>query len=276
MSPSPSRILAYPLHRWLVKRAPVPDGRLRPVSFRSADGVRLSGWYAQPSGTAATIILCHGLPGEKRDMAGLAAALMDAGFGVLAFDFRNWGGSDRTPVTFGYREVRDVVGAVEFVQDRRAGGSHNIGVVGLSMGAAAAILAAAVTPAIQAVVADSSYARLDQSVERVARRFLRPLAWLVSRRARLDKRLVGVPLAAVAPVEAIAHVSPRPVLLIHGGRDRLTDVEDAYALYRACGDPKTLWIIERAGHAGTRRVGPEEYDRRIVGFLRRHLAIMTR
>lgn len=276
MSPSPTRILAHRLRRWLVKREPIPDGRLRPERFRSADGVMLSGWYAQPSGMAAIIILCHGLPGDKRDMAGLAAALMDAGFGVLAFDFRNWGGSDRTRVTFGYREVQDVVGAVEFVQARRVGGKHHIGVVGLSMGAAAAILAAAVTPAIQAVVADSSYARLDQSVERVARRFLKPLAWLVSRRARLGEHVIGAPLAAVAPVEAIAHVSPRPILLIHGGRDRLTDVEDAYALYRASGDPKTLWIIERAGHAGARRVGPEKYDRRIVGFLKQHLAIMTR
>ena len=273
MSAPATRILAHLLHGWVVKRAAIPDGRLRPVSFRTADRVRLTGWDAPPSGMAATIILCHGLPGDKRDMAGLASALMDAGFGVLAFDFRNWGGSDRTRVTFGYREVRDIVGAVEFVQDRRAG--HHIGVVGLSMGAAAAILAAAETSAIEAVVADSSYARLDQSIERVTRRFWRPFAWLASRRARLGERVIGVPLAAVAPVDVIAGVSPRPVLIIHGGRDRLTDVEDAYALYRACGDPKTLWIIEQAGHADPRRVGPEEYDRRIIGFMKRHLAAMT-
>ena len=205
-------------------------------------------------------------------MAGLAGALMDAGFGVLAFDFRNWGGSDRTRVTFGYREVQDVLGAVEFVQDRRTGPRHRIGVVGVSMGAAAAIIAAAGTPAIEAVVADSSYARLDRSVERITQRLWRPLAWLASYRARLGERFIGVPLAAVAPVEAIAKVSPRPVLIIHGRQDRLTDVGDAYALYHACGDPKTLWIIERAGHGRTRRVGPEEYDRRIIGFFRQYIA----
>ncbi len=256
---------------WFGRGPSVPDERLRAVAFQSTDGVRLAGWYGESDGAAATIILCHGVPGDKRDMAGLARALLNAGFGVLAFDFRNWGHSARTPVTLGYREIQDVLGAVAFVQ-HQAGPRPRIGVVGLSMGAAAAILATAETPAIDAVVADSSYARLDRSVERLTQRLWRPLAWLASRRARLGERLIGVPLAAVAPVEAIVKVSPRPVLIIHGRRDRLTDVTDAYALYRACGGPKALWIIEQAGHARTRRVGPAEYDRRIIGFFRRYLA----
>lgn len=260
---------------WFRRRAAVPDRRLRAVAFRSADGIRLAGWYGEPDGAAGTIILCHGVPGSKRDMAGLARALLDAGFGVLAFDFRNWGGSERTSVTLGYREVQDVLGAVAFVR-QRAGPRHRIGVVGLSMGAAAAILAAAETPVIDAVVADSSYARLDRAVERVARRVWGPLASLAWRRTRrLGERLVGAPLASVAPIDAIAKISPRPVLIIHGMQDRLTDVGDARALYGACGDPKSLWIVEQAGHARTRRVGTREYDRRVIGFLREHVATMT-
>jgi len=251
----------------------IPGRRLRTVAFQSADSIRLAGWYGEASRAAATIILCHGSPGDKRDLAGLADALMDAGFGVLAFDFRNWGESDRGPVTFGYREAQDVLGAVTFVQNRRAESQQQIGVFGLSMGAAAAIIAAAETPAIDAVVADSSYARLDQAVDRVVRRFWGPLAALASTSAsRLGTRLIGAPLATVSPVEAIAGISPRPVLIIHGMQDRLTDVRDARALYRACGDPKALWIIEHAGHGQTRRVGAEEYDRRVIGFFRQHLA----
>ncbi len=247
--------------------------RLRAVTFQSADGIRLTGWYAEASGADATIILCHGWPGDKRDMLDLAEALVDAGFGVLAFDFRGWGESDRGPVTLGYREAQDVLGAVTFLQTRRAGQPPHIGIVGLSMGGAAAIFAAAQTPAIEAVVADSSYARLDQTVDRVVQRFWGPLAPLASIPAgRLGERLIGTPLASVSPVEAIARISPRPVLIIHGMQDRLTDVRDAHALYRACGDPKALWIIEGAGHARTRRVRTEEYDRRVVGFFREHLA----
>ena len=256
-------------------RGTLPDGRLRPVAFQTSDGTRLAGWYGAPAGMAATIILCHGVPGDKRDMAGLAAALMNAGFGVLAFDFRGWGESDRTPITLGHREVEDVFAAVRCAQHQAEGRSH-IGIVGLSMGAAAAIVAAAQTPAIEAVVADSGYARLDQTVERATRRFLGPLGSLATRRVRrLGERLIGAPLASVAPVGAIAGISPRPVLIIHGKQDRLTDVGDAYALYRACGEPKALWIVDGAGHARTRRVCPEEYDRRVIGFFKRHLALTT-
>ena len=256
-------------------RRTLPDGRLRPETFQTSDGTRLAGWYGAPAGTAATIILCHGVPGDKRDMAGLAVALMDAGFGVLAFDFRGWGDSDRTSITLGHREVEDVFAAVRCAQ-HQAEGRSNIGIVGLSMGAAAAIVAAAQTPAIEAVVADSGYARLDQTVERATRRFLGPLGSLATRRVRrLGERLIGAPLASVAPVGAIAGISPRPVLIIHGKQDRLTDVGDAYALYRACGEPKALWIVDGAGHARTRRVCPEEYDRRVIGFFKRHLALTT-
>jgi uncharacterized protein len=271
---SATHILPGRLSRWFRGRPPIPDKRLRAVAFQSRGGIRLTGWYGEPDGAAATIILCHGVPGDKRDMAGLAGAMMDAGFGVLAFDFRSWGESDRTRVTLGYREVEDVLGAVRFVTVQARPRQH-IGVVGLSMGAAAAIVAAAETAAIEAVVADSSYARLDQSVERVTRRFWSPFASLASRRVRrLGERLIGAPLASVAPVEAIARISPRPVLIIHGMRDRLTDVEDAHALYRACGEPKELWIIEQAGHARTRRMGTEEYDRRVIGFFKRRWAVM--
>jgi len=247
--------------------------RLGTVTFPSADGIMLAGWYGEAAEPAATIILCHGVPGDKRDMAGLAEALVGAGFSALAFDFRSWGESDRGPVTFGYRETQDVLGAVAFVQNRRTKLNQPIGVAGLSMGAAAAILAAAETPAIEAVVADSSYARLDEEADRVVRRFWGPLAALVSASPwRLAERLIGIPLASVSPVDAIAKISPRPVLIIHGMADRLTDVRDAHALYHACGDPKTLWIIEHAAHARTRRVGTEEYDRRIIEFFRQHLA----
>ena len=258
---------------WFRRGPAIPDRRLRAVAFCSEDGIRLAGWYGEPDGAAGTIILCHGVPGSKRDMAGLARALLDAGFGVLAFDFRNWGDSERTPVTLGYREIRDVLGAVAFV--RRAGSRRRIGVVGLSMGAAAAILAAAEAPVIDAVVADSSYARLDRAVERVTRRVWGPLASLAWRRTRrVGERVIGTPLASVAPIDAIAKISPRPVLIIHGMRDRLTDVGDARALYRACGDPKSLWIVEQAGHARTRRVGTHEYDRRVIGFFKEYVATM--
>jgi uncharacterized protein len=264
------------LRAWFRGRQRVPDPRLRTVVFHTPDEVALTGWYGDPSpGAPATIILCHGVPGDKRDMTGLARALMNAGFAVLAFDFRNWGESGRTAVTLGHREVHDVLAAVAFAR-RHGEPQRRIGVVGLSMGAAAGILAAARSREIDALVADSSFARLDCAVERVTRRVAGPLAPLAQRPARrVSERLIGTSLESVAPIEAIAAISPRPVLIIHGKRDRLTDVADAHALYRACGHPKALWVVDEAGHARTRRTGVETYDRRVAGFFKEHLSAMA-
>ncbi len=250
------------------------DGRgLHRVRFLSADGLTLAGVYGEGSPGHAAIIVCHGWPGDLGDMLGLAGALRGAGFNVLAFDFRGCGESDRGPVTLGYREAQDVVGAVRFLRERRPGQAQRIGVVGLSMGAAAAILAAAGAPEIEAVVADSSYARLDREVDRVFGQFWGPLAPLASSPARwLAERLIGIPLSRVSPLEGVAQLSPRPLLIIHGTRDHVTNVEDARALYRASGEPKALWLVEGAGHSRTRRAAPAEYDRRVVGFFRQRLA----
>ena len=251
-----------------------PSGSARDggsVRFSSADGIDLAGRYLDRHADA-TIVVCHGWPGNKDDMRGLADALADAGFNVLAFDFRSWGESDAGPVTLGYCEAQDVLGAVAFAQARRAGRRHRIGVFGLSMGGAASLLAAASCPEIEAVVADSSYTRLDRAVSGAFRSLWGAAAPLFDVPTRwVGERLIGTAMTDVSPIRAIEQLSPRPVLIIHGTHDRLIDVCEARALYRTSHDPKALWLVEGADHGETRRVAPREYDRRIVGFFQEHL-----
>lgn len=237
------------------------------VRFPSADGIDLAGWHRRTPGAAETIIVCHGWPGDMSDVLRLADALGGAGFNAFAFDFRGWGRSGRGPVTLGYREALDVIGAVRFLRTCDPAGARRIGVLGWSMGAAAAILAARETTEIEAVVADSCYARLDREVRHAARRFWGPLAPLAYGAAeRLAPRLIGAPLAEVSPLAAVETLAPRPLLIIHGTRDRLVDVEDARRLYCRAGEPKALWLVEGARHAQAARLRPEDYVRRLAAF----------
>jgi hypothetical protein len=41
--------------------------------------------------------------------------------------------------------------------------------------------------------------------------------------------------------------------------------------FKISGDPKALWLLEGADHGETRRVSPQEYDRRVVDAVREHL-----
>ena len=263
----------YPIWRPPAK-VPAAARRFRRVGFRSVDGTRLAGWYGEGAQgpRTATIIGCHGWAADKRDMLGLGEVLREAGFNVLLFDFRSWGDSDPGPVTFGDREMGDVLGAVRFLKKQYPVEAARIGIIGVSMGAAAAIRAAAQSSEIAATVADASYARLEVQVGRFFRRFMGPIWPIAGVPARwFGERLIGTPMASTSPLQAIAGISPRPVMIIQGTRDSVVDVRDARRLYHAAGAPKILWLVEGAGHAESRRAGPAEYDARVVGFFRRHL-----
>jgi alpha-beta hydrolase superfamily lysophospholipase len=261
----------YALWRGPERPAAAGWAGFRHVAFRSARGDRLAGWYGEGRGgqAAGTIIVCHGWAADTRDLRRIAEALRRRGFDVLAFDLHGWGESSGGAVTFGAREEADILGAVRFVKTvRPAEPERPIGLLGFSMGAAAAILAAAESRDVTAVVADGSYARLDVQVARFFRRFAGPLWALAEAPGRwLGERLIGIPIDTIAPVEAIGRIAPRPVLIIHGTRDRVIDVQDARRLYRAAGAPKSLWLVEGAGHGQTRRLALVGlWDARVAGF----------
>ena len=51
--------------------------------------------------------------------------------------------------------------------------------------------------------------------------------------------------------------------MIGGGADRSTPVAETRALYDAAPGPKSLWLVEGAGHAATGSVWTDEYRRRV-------------
>ena len=267
----------YPIWRKPVTPPAGHERRFQHVDFLSASGAKLVGWYGEGRGGqgqgAATIVICHGWAADKGDMLGLTEALRVSGFDVLLFDLHGWGESARGPVTFGDRETGDILGAVHFVKERRPGQARRIGLIGFSMGAAAAIRATAQDLGIDALVADASYARLDVQVGRFFQRFAGPLWPVAYVSARwFGERLTGTAISTISPVQDIGRITPRPVLIIHGTRDRVIDVDDARQLYYAAGPPRTLWLIEGAGHGETRSLAPAaQWDARVVAFFREHL-----
>jgi fermentation-respiration switch protein FrsA (DUF1100 family) len=77
----------------------------------------------------------------------------------------------------------------------------------------------------------------------------------------------GYPIHTFKPVERIADITPRPLLLIHGEEDNgACTVADARRLYRAAGEPKELWIVPGAGHCNAHALFPAEYEARVRGF----------
>jgi dipeptidyl aminopeptidase/acylaminoacyl peptidase len=253
-----------------------PAGAAEEVTFESAeDQMRISGWFfdAQDSEPGPAIVLCHGVWTGRRECLPLALRFRAAGYNVLCFDFRAHGLSDGRFTSVGHLETNDVIGAVQYLKQRPEVDPKRIGVVGFSMGAAATIQAAARCTDIAAVVADSAYASFVDAARYCFRVVTRvpqfPMATIALQWA---KWIVHVDASQLRPVDVIARISPRPILLTHGVLDEIVPVRHAHTLFKAAEEPKELWIVPDAHHVGARDLDPEGYFERVERFMRQALS----
>ncbi|MGE3271297.1 MAG: alpha/beta hydrolase, partial [Chloroflexota bacterium] len=135
------------------------------VDLTASDGVRLHTWLFRSAEAVASVIVLHGHGGNKHTVLPLAQMLYPK-YNVILLDHRGHGESDGGRTTIGFEERLDVHAAVDYLIEQ---GMGPVGIFGMSMGGATAILAAAEEPRIVAVVADSPYARLRWAVQQVAR-----------------------------------------------------------------------------------------------------------
>lgn len=264
------------------------DLDFRAVTFPSRDSVTLRGWLipgiradGQPT-LERTVIAVHGAWQNRTDPAigllDLCCALARAGFAVLAFDMRGHGESQSAPFTLGYAEQLDILGAVDFLTDRplpypELARPRWIGGYGISMGASALLYAAAREPAIRAVVADSAYAEVAATIAReVPERSGLPRIFtpgiLLAARA-----LYGMDVAAVRPVEAVAAIAPRPLLLIQGAADTMNPAASLTHLVSAADSGPEAhvvsWRVPNVPHAQAFHQEREAYVSLLTAFFAR-------
>ncbi|AEB12686.1 alpha/beta hydrolase [Marinithermus hydrothermalis] len=236
------------------------------VRLTSTDGLELSGWWVPVEGAEWAAVLVHG-----KDSSKAAAYVLDtlptyvhAGFSVLLLDLRGHGASEGTRLTLGYQEVRDVAGAVAWLEAR---GYRRERVVlhGWSMGAATVLLAA---PELQvgAVVEDSGYADLPYLL-RNALPEASGLPALFNPGIFLAARLfLDFDPWAVRPVRAARELYARgvPLFILHGTADETVPFVHAQMLQQAYPNAE-FWALE--GYAHVEAYKHPEYPRRLQAFL---------
>jgi uncharacterized protein len=244
------------------------------VTFNASDGVRLAGWLAVASRSAPTIILVHGFKGSRVEMLPWARFLYAAGYNVLLFDERGCGQSAGWGITLGAREPDDVIGAVRYLEGRADLTDKHYGALGISLGAGVVLLAAAETPALAAVVADSAWTDERPQLGRMSSIPIGPIALpVLSYEPALVDLLIGDPLEDARPLNSIGQISPRAVFLIHSADDRntTTPLSGERQLYAAAGQPKQQWIAPSGGHAGARAAHTVEYEQLVLAFFAHYL-----
>jgi pimeloyl-ACP methyl ester carboxylesterase len=232
----------------------------------------LDSWFipaAADTERKQAIIFVHGKDGCRTcefqgNALRFAAAMQQRGFAMLMIDLRGHGQSDDARFTFGIDERRDIEGAVDWLlaQGFQPG---SIGLLGVSMGAASSIGAAADEPAIGALVSDSAYAEIYSIMEREFPRQSGLPGFFLPGVSFMTRFVAGQDLAAARPVDEIARIAPRPVFVIHATGDKLISADHAEQLAHASNGSQ-LWIIDGPGHARTYAVEPRQYVERVATF----------
>jgi pimeloyl-ACP methyl ester carboxylesterase len=226
------------------------------VTIRSGEGT-LAGWVFEPTApeVVGTVVYCHGNAGNVEHHVGFADFLPAHGFRLLMFDYRGYGASSAGSPT---REstTEDVGAAIDYATDRWG----KPWLMGQSLGASLAIAVAGDRPRdVQGVVAVAAFT----SYGAIARKVLRQ---------NLLTRPLVVPSYAIVrrghdPIDAVAQLSPTPILIVHGDNDQLIPPRMGRELFDRAGSPKQFLLVPGAGHnSGWQEMGPQ-YVSTVVAFL---------
>jgi dipeptidyl aminopeptidase/acylaminoacyl peptidase len=250
------------------------------VSFPSRDDhLLIRGWLMPgllPDGRQTvqrTIIVVHGIPGNRGSVLSVSAALVRHGFAVLALDLRGDGESASAPLSLGEFEQRDILGAVDFLQTGALpfpllGRPRAIGGWGMSLGASTLLLAAAAEPALRAIISDSAFADATAVVRSWWAQ--RGLSWLLPGGLLTARLLYGVNYAQARPVAVVAQIAPRPIWFIHGTADSTVPIANMDQLVAAASQPPNAhvqtWKVPGAQHVQAFSLMQEAYVQRMVAF----------
>jgi fermentation-respiration switch protein FrsA (DUF1100 family) len=258
------------------------DLRYQDVTFYSrGDHVRLQAWFIPgllSNGELTddrTIIVVHGKGGNRDSVLDFSADLAHHGFAVFSFDMRGMGTSAPAPLTLGYFEQRDVLGAVDYLRTGSLpfpdlGHPRIIGGWGVSMGAATILLAAAQESAIAAVVSDGAYADIIPILQREIPKHSHLPGAFTPGTLEAANILFGVDYYSIRPEDVVARIAPRPIFFINGDADTYIPPSNMTALVDAASaapDAQVqFWLVPGAKHSQSYAVAKSTYIQRVTDF----------
>lgn len=250
------------------------DSKPEEVSIQTSDKKTITGWYIKSQKSDKVIILVHGLNSSRTfEFAGrfseFGAEMNRQGFSILMIDLRGHGQSSDSRLTFGITERNDIIAAVNWLK-QKGFKPQKIGVLGVSMGSASVIGAAANDPDIAAIVIDSCYAEVYPIMQKHWQTASGLPEIFLPSTMMFGHLLTGHDPTSSKPVQEISSIAPRPVLIIHSKVDPYTPVENAYKLKEAY--PKAeYWETKAKEHPESYNTDSKLYVEKVSDFFNRSL-----
>lgn len=250
-----------------VQQARALLGDVQTLNLRSAvDGVLLQAWYVPPR-NGVVVVLVHGGGANRMQFLPEAAAMVRLGMGVLLYDARASGGSGGALQTWGDLERADLRSVIDALSHRPGVVPGRIGVFGFSIGATTAALEAAQDPRVGAVALQAVWPSLEAELRSKAGW---PTAigfpWLLH-----DFQRAGIRVEQIRPLDAVARLAPRPLLVIAGEADEDTPAEVSRTVFEAAGMPRAFWSWPGVAHQADRGPQASVHARQLADFFLTHL-----
>ncbi|HSP04354.1 MAG TPA: alpha/beta hydrolase [Acidimicrobiales bacterium] len=251
------------------RTAAEPPLDAEPVSLPTSDGVTLAAWWV-PGTNGAAVLVRHGAGSTHEGALAQATVLVEHGYGVLLMDARGHGESTGRAMDFGWWGDADIAAGLDHVTTRPDVDPDRIGLLGLSMGGEEAI-GAATDHRVRVVVAEGATARRADDKDWLSDVH----GWRGAVQERIEQLQYGLTdLLTEAPRPTVLRAAVAradvPVLLIAAGQ---VEDERHAAAWIAAGAPErvVVWTVDGAGHTDGIGVAPDEWERRVVGFLDENL-----
>ena len=250
---------------------PIRFGNLQPISLITSDGIKLHAWM-QLSPKAASnrwVLLLHGYRSDREVLQTRRRFFVRRGYHALLLHFRGHGSSEAARISYGFNESKDVKAAMEFIRSLHPGQPAEIGIDGVSMGAAAAAYAVAyesINP--NWVILESCYDNIHQALaNRLEKHFSSPFVPMIARPLEfVGKHVFGLPMEDLNPTKALEKIRC-PVLVLAGDSEEVLRIEEVERLYMGIPEPKRLVFFPGAAHEDLLVYDPRRYIKAVTGFL---------
>jgi len=220
------RSILFPTTALHIPPAEAGMPEVQEVVLDTSDGEKLIAWHVPPRGDKPVVIYFHG-NGEivpwraKRHRATIAD-----GTGLLAVNFRGYGGSTGSPTEEGLH--RDAAAAYAFAAARYP--PSRIVLWGHSLGTGVAVKLASEQP-VAKLILENPY---TSTAEVAATKFpFVPVRWLMKDQLHADHWIGKV------------HV---PLLIMHGARDDVIPIRFGERLFALANEPKRFVRYDQGGH----------------------------
>jgi pimeloyl-ACP methyl ester carboxylesterase len=208
---------------------------------------RVHGWWMPAAeGKAPALLYLHGARWSIGNNLFRIARLREAGFSVLAIDYRGFGQSDGD-LPSEAQTYEDARAAWDWLSAKEPDARRRF-IFGHSLGGAVAIDLASRQVAAAGLIVEASFTSIPDMASRSY--WYVPEAVLTQRYASIDK------IAAVK----------LPLLFMHGKADGVVPYQMSERLHAAATSPKRLVLMEDAGHSNMSWKFSAEYLRAVRGF----------